>query len=655
MQTHGCWRSWIRWFEAVVAIVLVTALASKTEAARLLLVEQGVSQSPIVVYQGAPPMTRRAADELAGYMEKISGAKPQVIDGTPATTPKHAIWVGYQPKLKELFPGTDFDFKHPEEILIAANEHHLVIAGRDRWNPKRPTAKGRGTRSIDGWQDEYGTVNAVYTFLQDYLGVRWLWPGETGEDVVQREAIACAPFEYRYHPQIRLRSGMFFPSAPGDGRGISQDWMRFQRVALDSCNQRHRLMSLTGAGFEDWWKRFHEIHPEYFALQPDGTRRYYPDLGPDKVKICHSNPAVWEQWLADVKEQLEENPTQTEFNAAINDGYRAGHCTCERCRAWDAPQGELLLFVWPGVSKQCVSLSDRNITFANTVARMLKERYPDWELFVDTQAYGNWRSLPVKAVPDDNVIVQVVSNFLLASGNDRETAIKQHQGWAKVSRQILWRPNLPGRWWQGLPEVPLHQIIEDFRFVARNKCVGIFLASTWENWATQGPAYYVMAQMAWNPDRDAQAMLEDYYRRGFGPAADAIKSYWRLMEEAYHRRTDDNRLAAEVYDAAFFKKAQGILDRADFALGKERDVLHNRVALVRAGLEYTRLLTEIGTLMEQVKKRQRPDAEADKKVRANWDKIDQICRKNRATINGQYFHRGGLPMRSLNPDYIEKK
>jgi hypothetical protein len=635
--------------------VLATVFVPKAEAAKLVLVENGVSQAPIIIFQGAPPMTRRAANELAQYVQKVTGAKPEVFEGEPTPTPKHAIWVGYQPKLKELFPALDFDFKHPEEILIAANENHLVIAGRDIWDPKRPVVKGRGGKTVEGWQDEYGTVNAVYTFLQDYLDVRWLWPGETGEDLVPRDTIAFAPFEYRYHPQIRLRSGIFFASAPGDGRGISQDWMRFQRIALDSCNQRHRLMSLTGAGFEDWWKRFHETHPDYFALQPDGTRRYYPDLGPDKVKVCHSNPAVWQQWLADVEEQLKENPTQTEFNAAPNDGYRAGHCTCEKCRAWDHPDGERMLFVWPGVSKQCPALSDRHVTFANVLARKLKERYPDRELYVEMQAYGNWRTPPVKAVPDDHVVIQSVCNFLLFSGKERETAMKLHKAWADISRQMMWRPNLPGRWWQGLPEVPLHQIIEDFQFAARNKCIGIFLASTWENWATQGPAYYVMAQIAWNPQRDAQAMLEDYYRRGFGPAAGPIKSYWTLMERAYHRRTDENRPEAEVYDAAFFKKARGILVRADAAIAKGRDVLRKRVALVRAGLEYTRLLTEIRTLMEGAKKNKGTDADVDKKVRAAWDMIDQICRENRATINGQYFRRGGFPMRSLNPDYVEKK
>jgi hypothetical protein len=45
---------------------------------------------------------------------------------------------------------------------------------------------------IKGVQQEYGTINAVYTFLQDQLGVRWLWPGELGEDVPKSERIAIS-------------------------------------------------------------------------------------------------------------------------------------------------------------------------------------------------------------------------------------------------------------------------------------------------------------------------------------------------------------------------------------------------------------------------------------------------------------------------------
>jgi len=184
-------------------------------------VRDAISQAPIVVFKDAPPYTRRAADELAEYIEKISGAKPKVVEGEPEPVPTHAIWVGFQPKLKELFRRADFDFQHPEEILIAANEDHLVIAGRDRWDPDHLVVEGVD-QTIVGKQQEYGTVNAVYTFLQDYLDVRWLWPGELGEDTIEKKTISFASFEYRYHPQIRARGGVFHFSSLGKKRGYGR-------------------------------------------------------------------------------------------------------------------------------------------------------------------------------------------------------------------------------------------------------------------------------------------------------------------------------------------------------------------------------------------------------------------------------------------------
>ncbi len=167
--------------------------------------------------------------------------------------------------MKSLFPNLDFEFTHPEETLIATNGKHLVIAGRDRWDPEHMEAKGRLAMKT-GMQQEYGTANAVYTFLQDQLGVRWLWPGE--EDVVPRERIAIAPCEVRYHPQIRARSGMFTKLSLGDNKeGPDELWARFQRVQLDS------LELLGGHGFGHWWDKYGKEHPEYFAAAPDGSRQ----------------------------------------------------------------------------------------------------------------------------------------------------------------------------------------------------------------------------------------------------------------------------------------------------------------------------------------------------------------------------------------------
>lgn len=322
-----------------VFIILLAAFSvavhEQVVANELVIVKDGVSIAPIITTEGAPPFIQEAVEELASYIEKVSGAKPEIIVGTPDPIPEHAIWVGYQKALDSLFPKTDFDFKHPEEILIKASANHLVIVGRDRWHPDHLVVKAN-RETVNGVQREYGTVNAVYTFIQDQLNVRWLWPGELGEDVVTRKSIAFAPFEQRYHPPLLACAKVltFSVLLKHSAYGQSSDWSRKQRLQLDSLDVH------PGHSFKDWWERFHETHPEYFALQPDGTRSGYPS--PRYVKLCVSNPDVWKQWLADVEAQIEHNPNLTIFNTAPNDSYGTGHCVCEKCQAWDHPEADLL-------------------------------------------------------------------------------------------------------------------------------------------------------------------------------------------------------------------------------------------------------------------------------------------------------------------------
>ena len=97
-----------------VGLPVLTFLSAMLPEARaepgFVLVEAGVRRAPIVVAAEAPPATRRAADELAVYVEKISGARPQVLAGCPDTLPEHALWVGHQPAVDALFLEIDFAF-----------------------------------------------------------------------------------------------------------------------------------------------------------------------------------------------------------------------------------------------------------------------------------------------------------------------------------------------------------------------------------------------------------------------------------------------------------------------------------------------------------------------------------------------------------------
>ncbi len=628
----------LRSFILLCSLLFLIPLAAVGK--ELVLVENGVSRAPIVVFADAPPLTIEAAEHLADYIEMTSGARPEVIIGEPARLPERAIWVGYQPVLDGLFPGVDFNFENPEEILISATGNHLVIAGRDVWDAENMTMAG-GRSTVVGVQQEYGTANAVYTFLQDYLGVRWFWPGELGIDVLPQPTIAFAPFEYRYHPRWVGRTGLFTFSRLGGGGGVggvSYDWVRFQRLQLDSLNLPG------GHNFTTWWDKYHETDRDLFALQPNGSRGGDPGPYPSArtIKLCKSNPKVWQKWLDQVEEQLERNPAQRVFNAGANDGWLSGFCVCEKCQAWDHPKAEMRRYSWEGLSQEYLAMSDRQLTFANTLARLLKEKYPDKDYYVLMQAYGNSRPAPIEAVPDDNVIVMNVANFFQRSEKlDRgSTTGRSHReqlaSWGEVAHTQAWRPNTgsPVGWQQGLPDVSMGRTINDFLHADNSNCIGLFVDSNWEHWATHGPLYYLLGHLLWNPDIDTEALMDDYYSRAFGPAAKSMQAYWAFMEETRDACQDGGHSRVAFYTDEVLDTAQAFLDQAQQQAARATtDLYSERVAFVRAGFDYTRLYLQSERLMAQFREgRGRDDALADQ-IRGLWEEIAQLSEKQPIALN----------------------
>jgi len=634
-------------------------LAGPGQAGEFVLVENGSNPAPVVVSKNAPPRTRAAAGELIDYIEKISGARPELIEGEPKSIPPRAVWVGAQPAARKLLPRLDLAFQHPEEILLACDGRHLVIAGRDRWDPQHMDVQARDG-IVKGKQQEYGTINAVYTFLQDKLEVRWLWPDELGEDVPKRPTIRLAPFEYRYHPQIRSRGGLLhFSSLGNKGYGRAHDWARLQRLQL------HSLDLDGGHGFADWWDRYSKTHPEIFALQPDGTRTGFASAR--TAKLCQSNPKVWELWLKGVEDQLAKDPTRTVFNASPNDGWASGHCVCEKCSAWDHPDGEKRLFIWRGHRAERPALSDRDVTFANRLAGLLQQRYPGKDYRVLMNSYGHSRPAPVAARPADNVIISSVANFLGRTGLvDRgsttgQTYRQQFDAWARLGCRMMWRPNTgsPGGWQQGLPDLTISQTAQDLQHVAASGCVGIFVDSVWEHWATQGPQYYVMAQLAWDPRQDPAALLADYYRRGFGPAADAVRAYFELWEQARSAYVAQYGHEAglfslpRLYAPQRLAQAQAHLDQAAKAAAAGAEIYRRRVEFVRAGLAYTRLQTQNATLM--LRYWLKPDDAIAAQVRKNWQAIETLCREHPYALSWGPLRPGTDRMLGLHPEHPNPK
>jgi hypothetical protein len=261
------------------------------------------------------------------------------------------------------------------------------------------------------------------------------------------------------------------------------------------------------------------------------------------------------------------------------------------------------------------------------------------------------------------VIVSSVANFLgredlVDRGSTRGTTYKQqYQDWAKAAPRLMWRPNTgsPAGWQQGQPDVSLTQTIEDFKFVASNKCIGIFIDGVWEHWATLAPQYYLMAQLTWNPDQDGRAVLADYYRRGFGKAAADTEAYWDLLEKTRAAFLAKEQPYPAIYNPTFFDQAYALLDRAAKAVAAEPGPYGKRVAFIRAGLDYTRLIVGIRAIMEGNTKGGKLTAEQDKQVRADWAAIEQLCKEQPMAINWGPVRPLTPRMAGLHPDSMSKK
>ncbi|MHB8902283.1 MAG: beta-N-acetylhexosaminidase family protein [Thermoguttaceae bacterium] len=131
---------------ALVCLVLHWPCLDAAELAR-----DGATTWIIVLPDQPTPVEKTAARELAEHLKQVTGAQFAVIaekDAPPQG--KSLIFVGNTAKA----PKKEYPF---DEILIRTDGGNLVLAG----HAKR------------------GCLYAVYSFLQDQVGVRWWAPDET--------------------------------------------------------------------------------------------------------------------------------------------------------------------------------------------------------------------------------------------------------------------------------------------------------------------------------------------------------------------------------------------------------------------------------------------------------------------------------------------
>src|SRR5262249_29972273 len=110
----------------------------------------------------------------------------------------------------------------------------------------------------------------------------------------------------------------------------SPDWFGWQRLG-GSLNLNG------GHAFGHLWANYGKDHPDWFALQPNGSRDQ--SAQPERARLCKSNAELIEAVAKEKINELNRNPDLLGVALGPNDGGRLSFCTCPKCEALDAAKG----------------------------------------------------------------------------------------------------------------------------------------------------------------------------------------------------------------------------------------------------------------------------------------------------------------------------
>jgi hypothetical protein len=404
--------------------------------------------SQVLIPANATEFDLVAAADLIQYVHKLSGVTLPVVVAEKANRTLSSIYVGYHPAE---YHAAKVDVSRLED------EGYVVRCFPDKNTGRFGVLLGGGSLG--------GVSSAVRAVLRS-VGVRWLWPGDSGEvfppahvhgldralNLTGTPALLERNFRDLYNNQGIMQACGSYPHRVS---WVNQTVVK--ELALEELAWLGRMgMSRGGIGvggpgdhgkpltppwgqaFGTWWDLYGANgslghHPEWFAMQPGGRRGPPAGESPAGVKMCVSQPTLWQ------KIAVAMEPGSLGVSACEDDGDR-GFCTCSKCKALDSN----------GTAIEEGSMSDRYAYFWDSVAHTLEQTHP--QAWVTGYAYDNYTAPPQFYRMTHNVMVGLV-----VEGGDwgypaKPSELERDRGWWRGwsdagARRMFLRPNVGyGTW-----------------------------------------------------------------------------------------------------------------------------------------------------------------------------------------------------------------
>ena len=509
------------------ASILLAFSSNVLFAAPLFLVKDGQPAATIVIPDDPSLTESFAAEELATYLKKSTGAVLPVVKEKEAFAKQPegtVVLVGGTEKTKTL--GVTLKGVAKGGFLIKRTGNFLVFRGEDD-----------RVKSVDPRQcpeTYYGTLVAVYDFIEKNIGVRWYWPGPLGEIVPEHRNVSIEVLDYRENPDFEYRYSY--------GRYSTYDDPDFKHGENLLWWARQRLGSAGAApathSFAGYVAKYGTTHPEYFVLRKDGKRLTDTDHGGGH--ICLSNKEFQKILIADIIKGFKANPDW--YTCAVMPGDSFEGCECEQCKAQYEPA------LGP------TGIHSRSVwSYVNEVAREVGKVFPD--RYIGCCAYASYYMVPTGMKFEPNVAVTVCrggADIYFWDQKDIEQSHNDIRAWAKNSKKLFtWEYPCSAQVY-GLPIVFPHGVNEEVRRMKSDGIIGTITepagsgepakyGGDYTGWMRENLTTYLFFKSLWKADIDVDVIVDGYCRDLYGPAAEPMKKFFVKMEQIWKKGNHGTR------------------------------------------------------------------------------------------------------------------
>ncbi len=495
----------------IISLLMLSFVTVANAGNAIQLATNGKTNYQIVVADEASTEIRAAAWELAEFLGQITGAEFPIVAASQAE-PGQQIILGQSKALADLKLPIDWEALGPEGFLISTVGNKLVIAG----GPRR------------------GTINGVYTFLEDEIGCRWYTP--TFSVIPRKETLSIGPLDLQKVPVFESRFVYC-------GSASDADWAARQRL---NTFTRDVTLGIKADGTRVSWNEFisdpklagsfyyarnhvHTLghnqllamsefdeHPEYFAVVKGKRLR--------EGQPCLTHPELVRYIAKRAKDWLKSAPGASAIS--ISQGDFANACECPNCQAAYQKYGQSGVY----------------LRFVNQIADEIGKDYPD--VLVDTLAYQWTRQPPKNITMHRNVVIRYAPIVGCSRhAYDDESCKRNRENnvfgdlveWIRISPRVwVWYYAIAGN--EIFPYPNITCLSRDFKGMRDVGVKGFFVQMHAAPKMTMTGGLidlkaYLFAKLMWDPDYNVQQGIEEFVQACYGAAAPQVLSYVRMVND----------------------------------------------------------------------------------------------------------------------------